>query len=70
MGDVYQASDTKLGRNVAIKFLPEAFSHDTNTLQTAVLQPHPTTNHLCIQTCRKAWFTAQECSLPVLRSRR
>src|SRR5262245_967879 len=29
MSDVYQATDTKLGRNVAIKFLPEAFNHDT-----------------------------------------
>src|ERR1051326_73449 len=29
MGDVYQATDTKLSRSVAIKFLPEAFSHDT-----------------------------------------
>src|SRR5215469_15605529 len=29
MGDVYQAADTKLGRSVAIKFLPDAFSHDT-----------------------------------------
>jgi serine/threonine-protein kinase len=29
MGDVYQATDAKLGRSVAIKFLPEAFSHDT-----------------------------------------
>src|SRR5438477_2857511 len=29
MGDVYQATDTKLGRSVAIKFLPDAFSGDT-----------------------------------------
>src|SRR5215467_8582654 len=29
MGDVYQATDTKLGRSVAIKLLPEAFTHDT-----------------------------------------
>src|SRR6516164_8679341 len=28
MGDVYQAADTKLDRSVAIKFLPDAFSHD------------------------------------------
>jgi hypothetical protein len=30
---VYQATDTKLGRSVAIKFLPEAFRHDPR-LQT------------------------------------
>src|SRR5262245_21347640 len=29
MGDVYQATDKKLSRSVAIKFLPEVFSHDT-----------------------------------------
>jgi eukaryotic-like serine/threonine-protein kinase len=28
MGEVYQGTDTKLGRNVAIKFLPQGFSHD------------------------------------------
>ena len=28
-GDVYQATDSKLGRSVAIKLLPEAFGRDT-----------------------------------------
>ena len=32
MGEVYQATDTRLGRSVAIKILPDAFTHDTDRL--------------------------------------
>jgi len=32
MGEVYRARDTKLGREVAIKTLPEAFSRDPERL--------------------------------------
>ena len=32
MGDVYQATDSKLGRSVAVKLLPDAFARDADRL--------------------------------------
>jgi serine/threonine-protein kinase len=50
MGDVYQATDTKLSRSVAIKFLPDAFSHETERVARFQREARvlASLNHPCI----------------------
>jgi len=44
MGEVYQAKDQKLGREIAIKVLPEEFAKDVNRVarfRREAQSPHP-----------------------------
>ena len=40
MGEVYRARDTKLGREVALKVLPEAFTHDRERIARFQREAH------------------------------
>jgi serine/threonine protein kinase len=40
IGEIYQAHDTKLARDVAIKVLPEAFAHTLASISKTLSQLH------------------------------
>ncbi len=68
MGQVYQATDTKLNRDVALKVLPQAFTDDPDRLarferEAKVLASlnHPNIGHLSVEISsrRHAFGSAQ-----------
>ncbi len=53
MGQVYQATDTKLNRQVALKILPEAFATDPDRLARFQREAHRGHDGFCIGGCTR-----------------
>src|SRR5437762_12673719 len=81
MGEGYQAMDSKLGRNVAIKLLPEAFTHNAaraarfeHEARVLASLNHPTTAtmHRIEASCGRMFVARGLCECETLaeRSRR